>query len=197
MTSRKPSLPVPVVRVDRDALAKALSLTPQRVSQLAKERVLTKHARGDYDLHKSCLGYIRFLQAAMGSKATMHDDGALTTTRAQRSELLAVELEMRRSELAQRRSESMAVSDHRDRMVAMIVETKAQIMAIAPNAAPKVELAVGRAAIEHVIKAECLRACDRLADSMPLPVGPRMPTAQIAKAKQSAKKKPRAAAAAP
>jgi phage terminase Nu1 subunit (DNA packaging protein) len=79
-----PSFPV-------ETIAKLFNLTPRRIQQLAKEKIIPKADRGKYDLVGSVQGYIRYLQdTTEGKKETAdvkHERGRLLKAQADKTEL--------------------------------------------------------------------------------------------------------------
>ena len=102
---------------------------------------------------------------------------------------------MQTMNLARARSETIAIADHRSRLVNFVQEAKARIMAIPAQAAPAVEMAKGRAAIEHAIKHECIAALRKLAGDTPPatepPIATTLPAVPATKAAKPATKKPK------
>jgi len=63
-----------------EIIAKLLTITPRRVQQLANENVITKTARGQYDLIKSVQGYIDYLNNQIPHKSNTGESGAIGAT---------------------------------------------------------------------------------------------------------------------
>lgn len=86
--------------VSQKSLCKALDLTPQRVNQLATEGIVTKVARGKYDLYASTAGYIKYLrtqveQSKQGGEVKKKADEEKAVVQ---TELLKIELALKQKE---------------------------------------------------------------------------------------------------
>jgi phage terminase Nu1 subunit (DNA packaging protein) len=149
------------------AVAEALDLTDRRVNQLAKDGTIPRAARGQYDLDACMRAYIRFLGRAMKSKSTMDGDGNVNSSRDARNNLLTLQAERERFELAKAKSEVISISDHRGILDAMIIETKARVGAIAPRVAPHLVGETSRVMIQAKIEAETKIALSQLAEITP------------------------------
>ena len=87
--------------VDVERVASALNLTRQRVAQLVKEG-LPREKRGEYDLIKCLLWYIRYLQAQVSRLSPNVDalGGELDSERKERIGLLRADRELKELKLA-------------------------------------------------------------------------------------------------
>jgi phage terminase Nu1 subunit (DNA packaging protein) len=83
-------------------LAQWLNLTDKRIFQLAKEGVVVKVGRNQYDLQQSIINYIKYLRAqAEGSSLSLQDERAkLTALKSEREQL---ELDIRRGDFISRK----------------------------------------------------------------------------------------------
>jgi UDP-N-acetylglucosamine transferase subunit ALG13 len=151
-----------------DDAAEALNLTPQRITQLVKEGVLPRVARGEYEVVACLRAYVRYLQRAVAQKAQMTDDGTIVTTAGQRSALLAVQLEREQLELAKEKGLVMAVTDHYQVLAHLIVETKARVMAVGARVAGLLVGETSRVMIQAKIEAEHKIALTELAAKAPV-----------------------------
>jgi hypothetical protein len=162
-------------------VAAAFNLTSRRINQLAKEGTLPRLGRGAYDLMACALAYIHFLQKAVAAKATMDAGGRVTSTTQQRSALLDVELQREQLSLARERGELLMLVDHEAILSDLIVETKANIMAVGPRVAPRLVNQGSSATIQATIDAAQKEALSRLAAIVPRRPGARSRPAKAAK----------------
>lgn len=119
-----------------EEISSALNITVRRVNQLAKEGILPREGRGDYNLGKCMATYIRYLQAALSKKATMDENGELSSLQGNRQELMKVQIERERFELAKVRSEFIPIEAHEKILSDLIMETKARVKAVGARVAP-------------------------------------------------------------
>lgn len=145
-------------------VAKVCNLTTSRISQLVKEGVIPREERGEYNMLQVVTSYIRFLQAALKSKGTMGEDGEVTTGRHQRNELLTIQTEREKLELAKVRGEVMSVSDMERVLADLVSETVARVMAVAPRCAPKVVGESSRNMVQAVMEKDLREALQGMAD---------------------------------
>ena len=83
--------------ISTQKLRKLLGLTSQRLGQLAKAGVITRQARGMYDLEASVRGYVEFLRKGVGEEINPAQERGLLH-RVQR-QLKELELKTREGEL--------------------------------------------------------------------------------------------------
>jgi phage terminase Nu1 subunit (DNA packaging protein) len=117
-------------------IADALNLSEQRVQQLVKEG-LPRESRGQYDPVKCLLWYIRYLQQAIEKRTTPTLDDGFVGERKERMRLLSADADLREMELAEQRSQLVAIQDI-DKAVADLARTvTARVMAVPPRLAPE------------------------------------------------------------
>jgi|GEM_PF-4449891 len=150
-----------------DQVAEALNLSVRRVNQLAAEGTIPRIAKGEYDLERCMMAYIRHLQRAVASKASMNEDGEITTTRNERANLLRIQIERETLDLAKAKGEAMSIADHYTILSSLIGETKARIMSIAPRVAPHLVGQDSRVMIQAKIEAEAKVALMHLSEITP------------------------------
>lgn len=148
-------------------ICEALDLTPQRVNQLAKEGVLPREGRGKYDLVACLRAYVRYLQNAVQSKASMTEDGEVVTTKNAKAQLTQYQAEIKKLELAQRRGSVIAIADHESILSTLIIEAKAGMNAIPARVAPKVLGVESRLMVQAIIDAEVKAVLVQLAKRTP------------------------------
>ena len=149
------------------AVAEACNLDPRRVQQLVQEGALPRAARGVYDVDACLRAYVRYLQAAVQSKATLGDEGEVVTTKNAKAQLTQYQADLKRLELAERRGSVIAIDDHERILSTLIIETKARVMAIAPRVAPKVIGLSSRIMVQATIEEEAKLALTELAQRTP------------------------------
>lgn len=175
-----------LVSVDR--ISQALNVSIRRVNQLTSDG-LPRESRGQYDLGKCMLWYIRYLQNALSSKASLDDDGELVSTKHQRSALLALQVERERLALAKERGEVLAIADYEQRLSHLIIETKARIMSVGPRVAPLLVGESSRMMIQATIEKAHKEALSHLATMrFPPPIEPPVPQTKSQKKSPQAKR---------
>jgi len=112
-----------------EQVAKALNVTVRRVNQLVHEG-MPRAERGVYDLGACMLWYIRYLQKALAKKATMGEDGEIASLQGARQELLKVQIERERFELAREKRLHIPIATHELILSDLIQETKARVRAV-------------------------------------------------------------------
>jgi phage terminase Nu1 subunit (DNA packaging protein) len=140
--------------VDISKVARALNLKERRIQQLANEG-MPREARGQYDLVKCMLWYIRYLQHALEKKSVPTSDGDFVGVREERARLLRADADLREIELAEKRSQLVAIKDVEFMLTDLVLTTKARIMALPPRLAPEL---VGESSI-IMIHAKIEKAC--------------------------------------
>ena len=155
----------------RPQIAHMLHISERHVSRLAADGVLPHAQRGTYDLFACVSRYIVYLQDAVAAKSTIGTDGKLINTAAQRSELLGMELQLRRLEVAKKLGEAISIEDYEFDLSTLIIETRQNLMAVAPRVASKIAGETSRNVIERAIDAEIRLALNRLATATPAKLG--------------------------
>jgi len=150
-------------------VATACHLTVRRVQQLAKQSVLPKLAPGVYDLVPCLSAYIVYLQAAMSAKSTMDGTGKISNTNQQRSRILNVSADLEELKLAKARGEVLSIADHEAILSDLVIQTKANLMALSSHVAPRLVGQTDRAAIRAQINLGVTKALSELAALVPAP----------------------------
>jgi phage terminase Nu1 subunit (DNA packaging protein) len=153
---------MPTVPAER--IAQALNLTVQRVHQLVKVG-LPKEGRGQFDVVKCMLFYIRYLQNALSKKSVPALDGGYISEREERVRLLRAHADLREIKLARQRSQLVAISDVEKSMTDLVLATKAQILAIPARMAPELVGETSRLMIQAKLEKACKEALTYLAMS--------------------------------
>lgn len=148
--------------VDVGKVASGLNLTEQRVQQLVKEG-MPRASRGRYDPVKCLLWYVRFLQKALEKKSLPTPDGGYVGEREERVRLLRADADLREIELARERSQLVTITDVEIVVAALVLTTKARVMAIAPRLAPEVTGQTSRVMVQALIEKACKEALSYLA----------------------------------
>lgn len=187
--------------------AQALNITVRRVNQLAKEGVLPREGRGDYNLGKCMAAYIRYLQAALAKKATMDEDGNVSSLQGSRQALIQVQIERERFELEREKKLHIPIATHEFIISDLIQETKARVRAVGSRISQDLVGETSRLMIQAKIEKahdEALRQLAKLVPRLPAEVAtaaegeaapaeaPAAPSTDEAQApKKSARPKPR------
>jgi phage terminase Nu1 subunit (DNA packaging protein) len=151
--------------VDITKVARALNLKERRVQQLANEG-MPREARGQYDLVKCMLWYIRYLQHALEKKSVPTSDGGFVQEREERVRLLRADADLREIELAKQRGQLVALPDIEATLTDLVLTTKARIMAIPPRLAPELLGETSRTMIQAKLEKACKEALAYLAKSV-------------------------------
>lgn len=112
-----------------EQVAKALNITVRRANQLVHEG-MPRAERGKYDLGACMLWYIRFLQNALSKKATMGEDGEISSLQGSRQELYKVQTERERFNLEKDRGLVIPTELHEKILADLIVETNSRVRAV-------------------------------------------------------------------
>jgi hypothetical protein len=159
-------------------VATACHLTVRRVQQLAKQGVLPKLAPGVYDLVPCLSAYIVYLQAAMSAKSTMDGTGKISNTNQQRSRILDVSAELEELKLAKARGEVLSIADHEAILSDLVIQTKANLMAVSSHLAPRLVGQTDRATIRAQINLGMMKALSELAALVPASRAPKKASAK-------------------
>jgi hypothetical protein len=156
----------------RKQVAALLHISERQLTRLATEGTVPQPARhGEWDALACNAAYIGHMQHAVLTKATMGADGKLINTAAMRSELLSIELQMARLDAAKRLGEVVSIEDYEYDLSTLIVESRTNLLAVAPRVASKITGEMSRVAIERAIDAEIRLALTRLAEATPAKMG--------------------------
>lgn len=151
----------------RAQVALACNISERHVSRLVADGHLPRDARGVYDLGRVMASYIRFLQAAVASRSSVDSDGKITSTAAQRSELLGIDVQLQRLDLAKKLGEVISIVDHEAILSTLIIETKASLMSVGPRVSQRIVGLTSATAIQLVIDAGVKDALRTLARTVP------------------------------
>jgi hypothetical protein len=173
------------VSVTRAQVAIACSITERTVNRLAVEGVIPRDSRGEYDLGRCMMAYIRYLQAAMKAKSVMDDSGRISNTAGQRSEMLDVGVALEKLKLAKALGEVMSIADYEARLSNLVIETRAALMAVGQRVAPRLVGETSRVTIQAVIDAGQREAMLKLSRST-LTAQPAKPVKSVAKKSEPA-----------
>lgn len=105
-----------------DKVARTLNLTPRRVQQLVQEG-LPREAKGQYDLGKCTLWYIRYLQ-------TRQAEGSIESGMSAKDRLVLAKAEREEYALAKERREMVTIEDYEAKMSEMITNARLNLLAI-------------------------------------------------------------------
>lgn len=165
-----PSRKVPTWVGNLDECAHELNLGARRIQQLAKEG-LPKADRGVYDIIECFRFYIRYLQRKLIERALPEngdgDGGApATSSSAKRHEMLSIEAELKKIELAQKREQLVSIEKVEKDIASIVIEIRTRILALPPRLAAEVlgetDLAIAQVKIDRSLKGalECLSQYD-------------------------------------
>lgn len=180
-----------------EQVAKALNVTVRRVNQLVHEG-MPRAERGAYDLGACMLWYIRFLQKALAKKSTMDDDGEINSLQGSRQELLKVQIERERFELAREKGKHLPIETHEMILSDLIQETKARVRAVGSRVAQDLVGETSRLMIQAKLdKAhdEALRQLSKIVPRLPAEVEAKAEEPVKDQEKKATTKKPKARSA--
>jgi phage terminase Nu1 subunit (DNA packaging protein) len=132
-------------------------LTERRVQQLAKEKVIPRVGRGEFELAPAVQGYIRFLQERMQSG----DDPDLTRERAL---LTKVQRETAELELAAMRGDMHKSEDVMTVWTECVVNCRSRLLAVPAKLAPVLFEAESVVDIQEILKTAICEALNELAE---------------------------------
>jgi hypothetical protein len=141
-----------------------------------KKRGLPRISPGRYDVIKCFRWYCRYLQKKLVDRALPddHKSNGVTGTAAgeMRHEMLSIEAELKKIELAEKREQLVSIDKVQKDMEAIVVEIRTRILALPPRLAAEVlgesDLAVSQIKIERSLK----RALEALSQFDPDAVEP-------------------------
>jgi phage terminase Nu1 subunit (DNA packaging protein) len=155
-----PSKKVPTWIGKLEECAHELNLGSRRIQQLAREG-LPKAERGVYDIIECLRWYVRYLQRKLIERALPEDgdgDGGApaTSSAARRHELLSIEAELKKIELAKEREQLVSIDKVSKDIAAIVVEIRTRILALPPRLAAEVlgetDLAIAQVKIDRSLK---------------------------------------------
>ena len=140
--------------VDLQTLADLLMLDPRRIQQLAKEGVVVKAARGEYELVPSIQGYINSLKES-GNQEIFEQKTRLTKARAEREEFTVKKLQ----------GELVGKNDVIENWSLMIANCRSLILAIPNKIAARVRSTKTDAEAQKIIQNELWQALRELKET--------------------------------
>ena len=152
--------------VGPDKIALALNLTPQRIHQLVKAG-MPKEGRAQYDIGQCLMWYVRYLQRSLGKKEGMDEEGEITSIKAERTRLLKAQADAAEHELSRKRGEVISLSDYELIITDLIVQTRAQLLALPARATTRVKGLDDPNLIERVLSEEVREALKHLSKTVP------------------------------
>ena len=131
-------------------IARLLDLTERRVQQLAREGVIPRADRGQYDLVGAVRGYVRFLR----EQAARAETGA-PDLGAERARLVKAKADLAEMEARARRRDLLPAAEVEDAWTAILATLRARLLTLPDRLAPLVNeettLAGSRALIRRAI----------------------------------------------
>jgi phage terminase Nu1 subunit (DNA packaging protein) len=134
-------------------LASLFGITRQRIHQLVKEG-MPKENRGSYDLLKCIRWYVRFLTAAIEKKEIPVGD-VYVGEREERIRNIRADADLKELDLAQKRSQLVAIQDAERVFADLRLTTTAHLMAIPPRLAPELVGETSRVMIQAKLDKAC------------------------------------------
>jgi hypothetical protein len=149
-----------------------MSLPPRAAADIVGEtsRVtagMPKEARGEYDLAKCMLWYIRFLQKSLQQKGTMDADGNVTIGRSERARLTKAQADLAEIELAKAQGAVIAIEEHASILSDLVQETKARFMSLPPRAAADIVGETSRVMVQAKLEKHVMAALSHLSKTVP------------------------------
>ena len=150
--------------VDVGRVAAALNLSPARCQQLAKVG-MPREGRGQYDVVRCMLWYVRYLQKALERRNGSLLDGGFVGAGAPRVRLLRAKADLREIEVARERAQLVSLEDVEATLSDLVVRTRAHVMAIPARVAPEILGVASRIMIQALIEKACRTALSNLANT--------------------------------
>ena len=154
------------VTVSSTVLANLFGLTTRRIRQLENEGVITKVARGKYNLQENIKNYITFIKASADLKENKTEDGKIDYDEEhallERRKREKIELE-----LAAMRGTMHRAEDVERVMTDMLSNFKAKLLGLPPRAAPKLITFSEIADIQEHLRIEVLEVLEELSEYNP------------------------------
>jgi phage terminase Nu1 subunit (DNA packaging protein) len=113
-----------------EAVAALFNLSARRIQQLAKEGVIPKAERGQYNLAGSVRGYIAFLQKSIDAAKAKSAQPVIVDLQRERARKTAAEAELAELEVAKARGEWVAVSEFRQALQNVLEKEMARLRAL-------------------------------------------------------------------
>jgi phage terminase Nu1 subunit (DNA packaging protein) len=155
-------------------IARLLDLTERRVQQLARDGVIPKAERGQYDLVAAVRGYIRYLreQAARAQTGQLDIGG-------ERTRLVRAKADLAEMDAACRREELLGAEQVEQAWIAVLARVRSRLLVLPDRLAPRLQEETSIAAKRGLIREALAEALAELA-ALPVvaaadPAGP--PTA--------------------
>lgn len=143
---------------DKNAIARHLDLTPNRIKQLTDKGILTEYRPGLYDREKARIDYIRYL------RDKNPDTGENIDYHTERAKLVRVKRQNEEMELAVKNRELHRAEDIERVMTAMLINFKARLSAIPVEQAPKLLEKKDADSIAKLLTKEIKKALMELSD---------------------------------
>jgi phage terminase Nu1 subunit (DNA packaging protein) len=139
-------------------IARLLDLTERRVQQLARDGVIPKAERGQYDLVAAVRGYIRYLreQAARAQAGTL-DIGS------ERTRLVRAKADLAEMDAACRREELLGAEQVEQAWTAALARVRSRLLVLPDRLAPQLQEEIGIAAARGIIRQALAEALTELA----------------------------------
>jgi phage terminase Nu1 subunit (DNA packaging protein) len=124
--------------VPSGTLAKLFNITDVRIQQLAKLGIVTKAARGRYELWQSIRGYIKYLQERAAGKSIGRGDGDESSYEVQRTRVYRNRADILESQSQAIRGELHDAACIAEVMGEGLANIRAKLLAIPTTAGPRV-----------------------------------------------------------
>jgi phage terminase Nu1 subunit (DNA packaging protein) len=150
-----------VVGIQR--LSQVLNISPRRINQLAKEG-LPREGRGKYDLGKSMMWYIRYLQGCLEKKQGALGDGEYAGLKDERIRGLRADAELKEMQLAEKRGYLISLADAKHVLMDLVHMTKARMLAIPARVAAELTGETSRVMVQAKLEKTIKDSLSHLAD---------------------------------
>jgi hypothetical protein len=140
-----------------DELAGVLNLGRSRIFQLRKEPdPLPQVKPGLYDILECCRWYVRYLQRKILERSLRKDDGDGPAASVMRHEMLSIEAELKKIELAEKREQLVSIDKVQKDLEAIAAEIRRCFSALPKKIAAEVlgetDLAVSQVKIDRSLR---------------------------------------------
>jgi phage terminase Nu1 subunit (DNA packaging protein) len=144
--------------VSARALAAILDLSPARIGQLVAEG-LPREAPGKYKILECVTWYFKYLHKLFKNKGV----NVIASEFPERARLLRADAELKELELAKKSGTMVSIEDVEREWSALVLSTKARVLAIPPRAAPELVGETSRLMIQAKLERFCKEALSALA----------------------------------
>lgn len=123
--------------VSVDVVAKACNLEVRRIHQLAKEGIIPRDARGEYELGACMSAYIRYLQQVIEKRTTPAASESATALRDQKRRLVQLQADEKEHEVKLLRRQVIRVEDSTRELERILFRLRSGITGMPGKYAPR------------------------------------------------------------